>query len=395
MQIAERLQKIPPYLFIELRNKINQARAAGIDVISLAIGDPVEPTPKPIIDALCTAAYNPENHRYPTDEEKGMLAFRQAVADWYRDRYAVQLDPETEVLGLIGSKEGCHHFILAVVNPGEVVLMTDPGYPAYRASILMAGGEPYNMAITAEDNFLPKFEDVPSDVAKKATAMFLNYPNNPTGAVATPEFFAKLVEFARTYDIAVCHDNPYSEIVFDGEKPLSFLATPGAKDVGVELNSLSKPFNMTGWRIGMAMGNPDLIRGIAKVKGNTDSGIFNAIQYAGIAALKKCQDNIPKMLDIYSRRRAQVVETFNGLGWNYTPPKGTFYLWIPTPKGMSSLDFTTLLFEKASVVVAAGVAYGEYGEGYIRIVLTVPDDRLTEALERIKRITNYELRITN
>ncbi len=385
MQIANRLKRIPPYLFIELRNKINKAKADGIDVISLAIGDPVEPTPQPVIDALSRAAADAENHRYPTDEEKGMLAFRKAVADWYGTRYNVALDPEREVLGLIGSKEGCHHFILAVVNPGETVLMTDPGYPAYRASIFMAEGEPYNVPITADHDFLPRLADIPSDVAKRATAMFLNYPNNPTGAIATPAFFAEVVEFAKTYDIAVCHDNPYSEIVFDGAKPLSFLSTPGAKAVGVELNSLSKPFNMTGWRIGMAVGNPDLITGIAKVKGNTDSGVFNAIQYAGIAALTQCQDNTGKMLEIYARRRKKILDTFKGLGWDYTPPKGTFYLWLPTPKGMNSIDFATLIFEKAGIVIAAGAAYGEYGEGYFRLSLTVPDARLDEALDRMKR----------
>ncbi|MCZ6677678.1 MAG: LL-diaminopimelate aminotransferase [Candidatus Poribacteria bacterium] len=385
MQIANRLKRIPPYLFIELRNKINQAVADGIDVISLAIGDPVEPTPQPVIDELSRSAADLANHRYPTDEEKGMFAFRKAVADWYAQRYNVELDPEDEVLGLIGSKEGCHHFILAVVNPGETVLMTDPGYPAYRASIFMAGGEPYNVPIMADNGFLPKLADIPSNVAKQATAMFLNYPNNPTGATATPEFFAEVVEFARTYDIAVCHDNPYSEIVFDGEKPLSFLSTPGAKEVGVELNSLSKPFNMTGWRIGMAMGNADLITGIAKVKGNTDSGIFNAIQYAGIAALTQCQDNIGEMLEIYARRRQKILDTFKGLGWeNYVPPRGTFYLWLPTPKGMNSIDFATLMFEKAGIMIAPGAAYGEYGEGYFRLVLTVPDQRLDEALDRIK-----------
>lgn len=383
MQTADRLKKIPPYLFMELRNKIAKARAEGIDVISLAIGDPVEPTPQPIIHELSKEAHNPANHRYPTDEEKGMLAFREAVAEWYRARYAVSLDPKTEVLGLIGSKEGCHHFVLAVVNPGDVVLMTDPGYPAYQASIWMAGGEPYRVPIRAENGFLPVFEEVPSEVARKATAIFLNYPNNPTGAVANPDFFARLVEFARSYNIAVCHDNPYSEVVFEGERPLSFLAAEGAKAVGVELNSLSKPFNMTGWRIGMAMGNADLIAAISKVKENTDSGIFNAIQYAGIVALRQCQDNIPKMLEIYASRRKRVVDTFSQLGWDYRPPKGTFYLWLPTPKGMGSLELTTLLFEKAHVVVAAGTAYGQYGEGYIRISLTVPDDRLDEALKRI------------
>lgn len=386
MQIANRLTRIPPYLFIELRNKINQAIADGIDVISLGIGDPVEPTPQPVIDELCRTAVDPANHRYPTDEEKGMFAFRKEVADWYADRYNVELDPEEEVLGLIGSKEGCHHFILAVVNPGETVLMTDPGYPAYRASIFMAEGEPYNVPITGDNGFLPKLADIPSDVANGATAMFLNYPNNPTGATATPEFFAEVVEFAKNYDIAVCHDNPYSEIVFEGEEPLSFLSTPGAKEVGVELNSLSKPFNMTGWRIGMAMGNGELIAGMAKVKGNTDSGIFNAIQYAGITALTQCRDNIEKMLPIYTDRRERVLDTFRELGWgDYDTPKGTFYLWLPTPDGMSSVDFSTLMFEKAAVVIAPGASYGEYGEGYFRLVLTVPDDRLDEALDRIKR----------
>ena len=386
MQIANRLKKIPPYLFMELRNKIANARAEGIDVISLAIGDPIDPTPKPVIDELCKEAYNPDNHRYPTDEEKGMLAFRQAVADWYAERYGVKVDPHNEVLALIGSKEGCHHFVLACINPGDVVLMTDPGYPAYRASILMAGGEPYNIPLKEENGFLPHFEDVPSAVAQKATGMFLNYPNNPTGAVANHRFFAKVVEFARSHEIAVCHDNPYSEVLFEGEKPLSFLAVEGDKEVGIELNSLSKPFNMTGWRIGMALGNPDLIAGLSKVKENTDSGVFNAIQYAGIKALKDCRDDISRMLGIYAHRRELVMDVFRELGWDYHPPKGTFYLWLPTPKGVSSLDFTTQIFEKAHVVVAAGTGYGQYGEGYIRISLTIPDDRLTEAMDRIRKI---------
>ena len=386
MQIANRLKQIPPYLFMELRNKINKAKAEGIDVISLAVGDPVEPTPQPVIDALNRSAAETENHRYPTDEEKGMFAFRKTVADWYAKRYNTNLDPEREVLGLIGSKEGCHHFILAVANPGDTVLMTDPGYPAYRASILMAEAEPYNVPITEDNQFLPNLADIPSEVAKRTTAMFLNYPNNPTGAIATPEFFAEVVEFAKTYDIAICHDNPYSEIVFDGAKPLSFLSTPGALEVGVELNSLSKPFNMTGWRIGMAMGNAELISGMAQVKENTDSGVFNAIQYAGIAALTQCQDNIGQMLEIYARRRAEILATFKDIVRDgYTPPKGTFYLWLPTPKAMNSIDFATFIFEKAAVVITAGAAYGEYGEGYFRVALTVPDLRLGEALTRIRK----------
>ena len=385
MQIADRLKKIPPYLFVELRKKINKAKAESIDVISLAIGDPVEPTPDTIIDELCKTARDPENHRYPTDEEKGMLAFRKEIAGWYNTRYGVTLDPATEILGLIGSKEGCHHFVLACINPGDTVLMTDPGYPAYRASILMAGGDPYNVPIQAENRYIPVLEDIPTDVAKKARGIFLNYPNNPTGACATREFFNSLVEFARQYDIAVCYDNPYGEILFDGQERLSFLMAGGAKDVGVELNSLSKLFNMTGWRIGMAVGNVDIISAMSKVKENTDSGIFNPIQYAGIYALKYEARNIDHMLKIYGRRRKMVLEALRSMGIVFDAPKGTFYLWVPVPQGMKSLEFTNLLFDKAAIVVAAGTAYGQYGEGYIRISLTVPDARLKEAMDRMRQ----------
>lgn len=385
METAERLKKIPPYLFMELRNKIGRARAAGIDVISLAIGDPVEPTPTEIVEELARAAHDPANHRYPTDEEKGMLSFREAVAAWYARRYGVTVDPVSEILALIGSKEGCHHFVLARVNVGDTVLMTDPGYPAYRASILMADGVPVSVPIRPEHGYLPVLRDIPSDLAREATAMFLNYPNNPTGATATREFLAELVEFARAYDIAICYDNPYIDVVFDGEQPLSFLSVPGARDVGVELNSLSKPFNMTGWRIGMALGNKDLIAAMSKVKENTDSGIFNAVQYAGITALSRCEDSIAHMLHIYGRRRALVLATLRQIGIDYKPVKGTFYLWVPVPKGMSSLEFTNLLFDKAHVVVAAGRGYGDNGEGFVRFSLTVPDQRLEEAMERIRR----------
>ena len=384
MELAQRLSAIPPYPFMELRRKIGEARAKGVDVISLGAGDPVEGTPEGVIRELAQQAEDPVNHPYPPDEEKGMLAFREAVSEWYGRRYGVTLDPETEVLGLIGSKEGVHHFVLARVNPGDIVLMTDPGYPAYRASILIGGGEPVSVPITAENGYLPQLEDIPSSVAAKATALFVNYPNNPTGAVATRAFFAELVAFAKEYDVAICHDGAYSEMVFDGTERLSFLNAPGAMEVGIELNSLSKPYNMTGWRIGMAMGNRDLIAGLSKVKENTDSGIFAPIQYAAIRALKEEDEHIARMLGIYAKRRALVVDVLRSLGWEYDPPKGTFYLWIPTPEGMSALDFATLLFERASVVVAAGTAYGKYGEGFVRIALTVPDARLEEAMERIR-----------
>ena len=386
MQVADRLQKIPPYLFVTLRNKIAKARAEGVDVINLGVGDPVDPTPQSVIDELCRQAQDPINHQYPIDEEKGMLAFRQEVARWYARRYGVELQPEGEVLGLIGSKEGCHHFILGVVNPGDVVLMTDPGYPAYRASIYMGNAEPYHMPMVARNDYFPDFDQIPPAILKRAKAMFLNYPNNPTGACATRAFFNKAVEFARAHDIAVCHDNPYSEILFDDQEALSFLSVPGAKDVGIELNSLSKPYNMTGWRIGMAAGNKQILAALCKVKENTDSGIFNAIQYAGIQALRQEDRNIPKMMEIYVRRRNLVLETFAKIGLPFTPQKGTFYLWIPVPRGTNSIDFTTALFEKAAVVVAAGTAYGQHGEGYIRISLTVPDRRLEEAMERIRKV---------
>jgi len=386
MQSAERLKQIPPYLFMELRQKIGKAKASGVDVISLAIGDPVEPTPEEVVHELARAARDPANHQYPTDEEKGMLSFREAVARWYAQRYGVTVDPHNEVIALIGSKEGCHHFALARVNPGDVVLMTDPGYPAYRASILIAGGEPVNVPIRPERGYLPDLRDIPSDIARRATAMYLNYPNNPTGAVATVPFLRDLVAFARSNDIAICYDNPYIEMVFDGEQPLSYLSVPGAADVGVELNSLSKPFNMTGWRIGMALGNRDLIAAISKVKENTDSGIFNAIQYAGIAAFTHCQGYIPHMLQIYARRRELVVATLRQAGFEYAAPRGTFYLWVPTPRGLSSLAFADLLLEKAHVVVAPGRGYGEFGEGFFRISLTVSDARLEEAMERIRQV---------
>lgn len=383
MQTADRLKKIPPYLFMTLRNKINEAKARGVDVISLAIGDPVDPTPQPVIDALCKAAQDPANHRYPTDEEWGMMPFREAIARWYKRRYDVTLDPASEIVGLIGSKEGCHHFGLGVLNPGDTVLVTDPGYPGYKPSIWFAGAEPYPVPMREANNFLPDFSEIPTDVAKKASAFFLNYPNNPTGAVATRSFLDDLVAFARDNDIIICYDNPYSELVFGVER-LSFLNAPGAKEVGVELNSLSKPFNMTGWRIGMASGNPEIVKAIATSKANTDSGIFNAVQYAGIEALDNCDDFTAEMLEIYRRRRDLVLETLRALGWNYDPPKGAFYLWVPVPQGFTSASFCDFMLEKCAVVIAPGAAYGENGEGFVRFSLTVEDARLEEAMQRMR-----------
>jgi len=383
MQTADRLNKIPPYLIMTLRNKINEAKKRGVDVISLAIGDPVDPTPQPVIDALCKAAQDPENHRYPTDEEWGMMPLREAIARWYKRRYDVDLDAAKEICALIGSKEGCHHFAMAVINPGDTVLVTDPGYPGYRPGIWFVDATPYDVPLKEENDYLVDFGSIPSDVAKKASAMFLNYPNNPIGAVATREFLGDLVAFAKDNDIVLCYDNPYSEVVFGVER-VSFLNAEGAKDVGVELNSLSKPYNMTGWRIGMASGNADIVNAIATSKANTDSGIFNAVQYAGIAALDDCDDAIDEMLEIYSRRRDKVLEVLRELGWTKEPPKGAFYLWVPVPKGYTSAEFCDFMFEKCAVVVAPGAAYGGNGEGYVRFSLTIDESRLDEALQRMR-----------
>ncbi len=384
MRTADRLSRIEPYLFVTLRQKINAARDKGVDVISLAIGDPVEPTGQAIIDELCRTARDSSNHRYPTDEEKGMLAFRHAVARWYRRRYGVDVDPTGEIIGLIGSKEGVHHFCLGMVNAGDMVLVTDPGYPAYKASVAIAGGVSESVAIREEDDFLVDFSSIPAEKARAARAIFLNYPNNPTGAVASLDFFNELAAWAREYDVIVCHDNPYSEIVFDGVERVSFMAAEGAREVGVELNSLSKPFNMTGWRIGMALGNREVIAAMSKVKENTDSGIFNAIQYAGIRALDECDDQIDRMLDIYRTRRATLAETLTACGLDARAPRGTFYLWARVPEGRSSAEFAEEVFDRAAVVIAAGSAYGPAGEGYVRFSLTISDERLAEACDRLR-----------
>ncbi len=383
--IADRLKSLPPYLFIQLRDKIRQAEAKGVDLISLAIGDPVEPTPSYIVETLREAALDPANHQYPTDEHRGMLAFREAVVRWYGRRYGVALDPETEVLALSGVKEGIHHFMMALVNPGDVVLVTNPGYPAYRANALMAGATAYDVPLLARNGFLPELEDIPEEVCRKAKAFFLNYPNNPTGACADRGFVSRLVAWARERRILLVLDNPYSEIVFSGDQKLSLLQVPGAKDICVELNSLSKTYNMTGWRIGMAVGSNQIIQAMCKFNENVASGVFNAIQLAGVTAMDQGDRDIENMLAIYRRRRETVLRTFAEMGITVKAGAGTFYLWIPVPAVCSSLDFATRLLEDAAVLVTPGAAYGQYGEGYFRLSLTVPDARLEEALERMRR----------
>ncbi|MGE5173734.1 MAG: LL-diaminopimelate aminotransferase [Betaproteobacteria bacterium] len=384
--LADRLKNLPPYLFMQLRDKIRKAQASGVDLISLAIGDPVEPTPAYIVESLRDAALDPINHQYPTDEHKGMLVFREAVARWYGRKYGVTLNPETEVLALSGLKEGIHHFIMALVNPGDIVLITNPGYPAYRANILMAGAETHEVPLLEKNGFLPAFEDIPETVCRKVKAFFLNYPNNPTGACADKDFFTRLVAWAKERNILLLHDNPYSEIIFPGDRRQSLLQIPGAREIGVELNSLSKAYNMTGWRIGMAVGGEKIIQALCKFNENVASGVFNAIQLAGVTAMDKGDHDIENMLAIYRRRRETVLSAFAEMGVHVKAGGGTFYLWIPVPNGSTCMEFTTKLLEEARVLVTPGTAYGQYGEGYFRISLTVPDSRLAEAIERMRKI---------
>jgi LL-diaminopimelate aminotransferase len=375
------MQSLPPYLFARIEKKIEAAREKGIDIINLGIGDPDQPTPQNIIKRMADAIYDSANHQYPSSV--GLLAYRQAVAGWYKRRFKVELDARTEVVSLLGSKEGVAHISFCYLNPGDINLVPAPGYPVYGIGTLLAGGESHIMPLKPENNFLPVLEDIPSDTARKAKLMFINYPNNPTGAVADIAFFSRVIEFARNYDILVCHDAAYTELCYDGFRPPSFLATPGAKEVGIEINSLSKPYNMTGWRIGWAAGNADAIEVLGRFKSNVDSGVFQAIQYAGIEALEGPQDSLEKMQQLYQQRRDTALEGLKKIGLEITPPQGTFYLWVPVPAGYNSSDFAEAVLEKANVIITPGIGYGEWGEGYFRITLTVEQSRLAEAFDRI------------
>jgi len=379
MMYAKRLDNIPPYLFARIDALKAEKRAEGVDVIDLGVGDPDLPTPEYIVDALCEAARDPATHHYP--DYTGMLDYRKAVAVWYKNRFNVDLDPVIEVLALIGSKEGIAHAPEAFVNPGDIVLATDPGYPVYKTSTLFAEGELYNMPLREENDFLPVFGDIPSDVTKKAKLMFLGYPNNPTGAVAPREFFEEVVDFARDNEIVVVHDNAYSEVCFDGYKPLSFLEVDGAMDVGIEMHSLSKTYNMTGWRIGMACGNADIIAGLGRVKTNVDSGAFDAIQRASIVALTGPQDSVDDACRIYQERRDVLVNGLRELGFEITAPKATFYVWL---KVDDSMKFAAKMLNEAGIVVTPGVGFGENGEGYVRFAITRSVERIKEALERMR-----------
>lgn len=375
------MQTLPPYLFAQIEKKIAEAKAKGVDIINLGIGDPDMPTPKFIIDRMAESIYDAPNHQYPSSV--GLLEYREAVASWYRQRFNVGLDPAREVVSLLGSKEGIAHISYCYLNPGDISLVPDPGYPVYGIGTLLAGGQPYYMPLREQNNYLPVLEDIPDEVARKAKLMFVNYPNNPTGAAADLAFYNKVVEFARTYDILVCHDAAYSEIAFDGWQPQSFLQTEKATEVGIEFHSLSKTYNMTGWRIGWAAGNADAVEVLGRFKSNVDSGIFQAIQYAAITALTGPQDCVEEMKQVYNERRDIAMDGLEKLGLKAVPPKGSFYFWIPVPAGYTSASFAEAVLEKAGVIVTPGSGYGQYGEGYFRIALTVDKGRLQEAFDRI------------
>jgi LL-diaminopimelate aminotransferase len=381
---AQRIQGLPPYLFAEIDKKKNALKARGVDIISLGIGDPDLPTPDHIVAKLREAAGNPANHRYPDYE--GLPAFRKAAADWYRTRFNVSLDPEREVVSLIGSKEGIAHMPIAFVDPGDIVLCPDPGYPVYSIGTGFCGGTAYAMPLTRENHFLPDLKAIPEKVAREAKLMWLCYPNNPTSATATREFFRSAVAFATRYEVILCHDAAYSEIYFDGERPPSFLEVEGAREVGIEFHSLSKTYNMTGWRIGFAVGNADLVAGLGKVKTNVDSGVFQAVQEAGIAALSGDQSCVEQSRRIIQRRRDLVLKALAKAGLNALTPKATFYVWVENPKGYGSAAFAAKVLEETGVVITPGTGFGPSGEGYVRLSLTVADDRLEEAVGRMEAL---------
>jgi LL-diaminopimelate aminotransferase len=383
IEFAGRIKSLPPYLFAAIDEMKQKAIARGVDIINLGIGDPDLPTPTPIVERLRHAAGDPKHHQYPSYE--GMLSFRKAVAGWYQRRFGVSLDPASEVLTLIGSKEGIGHIPLAFVDPGDVVLVPSPGYPVYPVGTSFAGGVAHLMPLTKQNGFLPDLAAIPDDVAQKAKLMFLNSPNNPTSVVMSKDYFKRVVAFAQAHRIIVCHDAAYSEIFYDGKRPASFLEVDGAKDVGIEFHSLSKTYNMTGWRIGFAVGNRQVLAGLGKVKSNLDSGVFQAVQEAGIAALE-CDDQIVNDLRrIYQERRDILVPGLQKLGLEVLNPPAAFYVWVTVPKGYQSASFTAHLLEKAGIVTTPGNGFGAPGEGYIRMTVCTTKERLDEAVERIEK----------
>ncbi len=384
MRLAKRIDQLPPYLFVEISKKIAAKRAEGQDVVSFAIGDPDLPTPQPILDRMWSASQDPANHRYP--ESEGLPEFRKAISNWYQGRFGVALDPDTEVLPLIGAKEGIGHMALCFIDPGDIALVPDPGYPVYSIGTMFAGGESHWMPLLEENGYLPDLDAIPEDVARKAKVLWINYPNNPTGAVADLAFFQKVADFAAKYDIAVCHDGPYSEIAFDGYRPPSFLEAKGAMDIGIEFHSLSKSYNMTGWRVGMAVGNATLINALMRVKSNLDSGIPQAIQLMAIEALSGPQDVIGDNVAHYQRRRDKLVAALTKVGLQVVPPKASLYVWARVPEGYTSAAYAAKLIDEVAVVVTPGSGYGKFGEGYIRLSLTLPEDQLDKGVERIASV---------
>lgn len=380
---SERLRRIGAYLFADLDRKQEELQAKGVDVISLGTGDPDLPTPEHIIKAMEEGARDPRTHRYPP--YVGTVEFRRAAAAWFAGRFGVTLDPDRHVLALIGSKEGLAHLPWATLNPGDVALVPDPGYPVYRSATIMAEGEPVSMPLQAERGFLPDFDRIPAEAIRRARLLFLNYPNNPTGAVADLEFFVRAVAFARRHGLLLVHDNSYSEIAYDGFRPPSALQVDGAMDVTIELHSLSKSYNMTGWRVGFAVGNAEAVGALGTVKTNVDSGVFRAVQHAAVAALTGPQTVIAPTLAIYRARRDRMVAALRSVGWHPPVPKATLYVWMPTPNGQSAVQFAAEVLERTGVVITPGTGYGPHGEGYVRLSLTTPDSRLDEALARIRR----------
>ncbi len=386
MKFSARLDKLAPYPFVEISRIIAKKRAEGVEIVTFGIGDPDIPTPEPIIDRLIEASRTPANHRYP--ETDGLPEVREAVADWYKSRFGVDgLDTATEVLPLIGAKEGIGHAAFCYLDPGDVCLIPDPAYPVYAAGTLFAGAESYVMPLLEENGFLPDLEAIPAEVARDATVMWLNYPNNPTGAVAERDYYEKAIAFAREYDIGILHDAAYSEVVFDGYKALSFLEIEGAKDVGIEFHSLSKCFNMTGWRFGSAVGNADMINALFTIKSNLDSGIPQAIQEMAVEALTGPQDHIDANNAIYQVRRDKVMDALVRLGLGVVPPKAALYVWAKVPPGYSSESFTARLLDDLALVVTPGSSYGENGEGYIRLSLTTPDEMIDKGVDRLNSWT--------
>jgi len=383
IEVATRIKTLPPYLFAAIDKMKQEAIARGVDIINLGIGDPDLPTPAPIIESLAQAAKNPKHHQYPSYE--GMLSFRTAVADWYKRRFNVTLDPANEVLTLIGSKEGIGHIHLAFVDPGDVVLVPSPGYPVYPVGTSFCGGISHIMPLTKANGFLPDLNAIPQDVAKKAKLMWLNSPNNPTSVIMTTDYFKRAIEFAREHRIIICHDAAYSEIYYDGKRPASFMEVEGAKEVGVEFHSLSKTYNMTGWRIGFVVGNKDVLAALGRVKSQLDSGVFEAVQAAGITALGLDESVTDGIRKVYQERRDTLIPGLKKLGLEVDAPPAAFYIWVTVPKGYTSASFTAHLLEKAGIVTTPGNGFGAPGEGYIRMTVCTTKERLAEAVERMKK----------